>query len=141
MKYIEKNMKNKAVLTIGVLILISGICLILAQGITGNAVGVNADYVTLFPGEQDSISLDIKNNNDFDIEEITVSLVLNIIHSSIIIFSSMVTAILNSFHISSASHTTVLLLSTISSPTLGTGISLYFDNDFTIDFASSRTSS
>ena len=41
-----------------------------------SAVIVDADYVTLFPGEDGKISINIENNENFDIEDISISLVL-----------------------------------------------------------------
>ncbi|MCX6749576.1 MAG: hypothetical protein NTW17_02410 [Candidatus Pacearchaeota archaeon] len=42
-----------------------------------SALLVNADYVTLYPGEEGKVSLNIENNENFDIEDISASLVLD----------------------------------------------------------------
>jgi len=42
-----------------------------------SALIVNADYVTIYPGEQGKVSLKIENNENFDIESISVGLNLN----------------------------------------------------------------
>ena len=42
-----------------------------------SAVVVDADYITLYPGEEDSISLNVENNENFDIEEVSISLDLS----------------------------------------------------------------
>ena len=42
-----------------------------------SAVIVDADYITLYPGEEGRISLNVDNNENFDIESISVALVLS----------------------------------------------------------------
>lgn len=42
-----------------------------------SALLVNADYATLYPGEEGKVSLNIENNENFDIEDISASLVLD----------------------------------------------------------------
>ena len=42
-----------------------------------SAVIVDADYVTLYPGEEGSMTLDIENNENIDIENVQVSLILS----------------------------------------------------------------
>jgi len=41
-----------------------------------SAVIVDAEYVTIYPGEEGTITLDIENNENFDIENIRVSFIL-----------------------------------------------------------------
>jgi hypothetical protein len=55
-------------------ILISGF--VLGQSMTGNAVSIDAEYVTAYPGERVNVDVDVENNEDFDIEDITVRIVL-----------------------------------------------------------------
>lgn len=42
-----------------------------------SAVIVDADYVTLYPGEEGRVTLDIENNENIDIENVQVSLILS----------------------------------------------------------------
>lgn len=42
-----------------------------------SAVVVDADYVTLYPGEDGKVSVDIKNNENFDIDKVSVALEMN----------------------------------------------------------------
>jgi len=42
-----------------------------------SAVIVDADYVTLYPGEEGRVSVDIENNENFDIEDVSISLDLS----------------------------------------------------------------
>ena len=56
------------------------IFLIMALVFTMNlasSVIVDADYVTLYPGEEGSMTLDIENNENIDIENVQVSLILS----------------------------------------------------------------
>ena len=42
-----------------------------------SAVIVDAEYVTLYPGEEGSVTLNIENNENFDIEDVRISLDLS----------------------------------------------------------------
>lgn len=42
-----------------------------------SAVIIDADYVTLYPGEEGRVSLNVENNENFDIEDVSVALVLS----------------------------------------------------------------
>mgnify|MGYP001616151674 FL=1 len=55
---------------------ITGILFLVLAINMASAVIVDADYVTLFPGEDGKISINIENNENFDIEDISISLVL-----------------------------------------------------------------
>jgi len=64
------------------IIIILGIILSLfilnsVSAITGNAVNVNIDYITIYSGEQKNINIEIENNEKFDIEDVSISLVLD----------------------------------------------------------------
>jgi hypothetical protein len=68
-------------------ILNRGICLgilfFLSVGLA-SAISIDADYITIYPGEQGKVSIEIDNNENFDIEEISVSITLaNLPFSSI----------------------------------------------------------
>ncbi len=67
------NIKNSKVF-IGLLILLIYIFGMISFA---SALLVNANYVTLYPGEEGKISLNIENNENFDIEGISVSLILD----------------------------------------------------------------
>ena len=56
--------------------LITGILFLFLVINMASAVIVDADYVALFPGEDGKISINIENNENFDIESISVALVL-----------------------------------------------------------------
>ena len=38
---------------------------------------IDADYITIYPGEQGKITLDIDNNENFDIEDVSVNINLD----------------------------------------------------------------
>ena len=42
-----------------------------------SAIAVNADYVTLFPGEEGKVTVGIENNENFDIESVSMALNLD----------------------------------------------------------------
>jgi len=42
-----------------------------------SAIVVNADYVTLFPGEEGKVVVEIENNENFDIEDVSMALILD----------------------------------------------------------------
>ena len=42
-----------------------------------SAIIVDADYVTLYPGEEKTVTLNVENNENFDIEDISISLDLS----------------------------------------------------------------
>ena len=42
-----------------------------------SAVIIDVDYVTLYPGEEGRVSLNVENNENFDIEDVSVALVLS----------------------------------------------------------------
>jgi hypothetical protein len=42
-----------------------------------SAASVNADYISIYPGEEGKVSIDIKNNDDFDIESVSFELNLD----------------------------------------------------------------
>jgi len=42
-----------------------------------SAIIVDADYITIYPGEEGKITIEIENNENFDIEDISVGLVLD----------------------------------------------------------------
>jgi hypothetical protein len=39
-----------------------------------SAISVNADYITVYPGEQGQVKIDVKNNENFDIERVSITL-------------------------------------------------------------------
>ncbi|MBU0894616.1 MAG: hypothetical protein KKF48_03195 [Nanoarchaeota archaeon] len=41
-----------------------------------SALVVDADYITIYPGEQGSVNIDVENNQNFDIEEVSVQIIL-----------------------------------------------------------------
>jgi len=42
-----------------------------------SAILIDADYVTIYPGEQGSVKINVKNNENFDIQDVSVSIVLS----------------------------------------------------------------
>ena len=46
-----------------------------------SALSVNADYIKLYPGEQGSVKIKVENNNNYDIEDVSIALVLSSIQS------------------------------------------------------------
>jgi len=55
---------------------IFGIILLVLTLSFAAAIVIDADYVTLYPGEQGKVGIDIENNENFDIEDVSVSLEL-----------------------------------------------------------------
>ena len=53
------------------------ICIVLLSLNVASAVLVDAEYVTLYPGEEGRITIEVENNENFDIEDISISLVLD----------------------------------------------------------------
>ena len=68
-------MKNKIFnkLTFGVF----GIILAIFALSFASSIVVDADYITLFPGEEGRITVEIENNENFDIEDVSVALILD----------------------------------------------------------------
>lgn len=49
-----------------------------------SALTVDADYITIYPGEEDTLSLEVENNLDEDLKDVSVSLILgNVPFSSV----------------------------------------------------------
>lgn len=70
-------METKNILIFGclVFVLLAGVQ---AQAtVTGAAIVVDADYVTVLPGQQGNIDINVENKESFDIEDVSVSLVLD----------------------------------------------------------------
>ena len=65
-------MKTKQNFIFGIALLF----LVLTLGLT-SAVIVDADYVTIFHGERGTVSVEIENNENFDIEDASLSLILD----------------------------------------------------------------
>lgn len=63
-------MKSKTVLALSLLMFVVLMNL-------SSAVVVDAEYLTVYPGEEKSVTLDIENNENFDIENIQISLILS----------------------------------------------------------------
>lgn len=61
--------------------LIFGIMLVslafVSAGITGAAVAVDAEYVTIFPGEEGEITVEVENNEGSQIDSVSVELILD----------------------------------------------------------------
>ncbi|MFH1359351.1 MAG: hypothetical protein ABIH37_05670, partial [archaeon] len=69
------NMKNQNVrLTMGILSLV---CILISLINLTSAIAVDADYITIYPGERGEVSIEINNNENYDIEEISVSIDLS----------------------------------------------------------------
>ena len=47
-----------------------------------SAVLVDADYITVYAGEEGKVSINVENNENFDIEDVSVSLVLSTLSST-----------------------------------------------------------
>ena len=47
-----------------------------------SALLVDADYITIFPGEQGTLNINVENNENFDIEEVSINLVLASVSST-----------------------------------------------------------
>ncbi|MCF7910791.1 hypothetical protein K9L16_03900 [Candidatus Pacearchaeota archaeon] len=58
------------------------------QIILGSAIAVDADYVTIYPGEEAQVSIDIENRENYDLEDVSVNLVLDQIPFTVIGSSS-----------------------------------------------------
>lgn len=69
------NKQNTLAIT-GIFILLISLNFIATQ-ITGDAIIVDSDYITIFPGESGSVTIEIDNNENFDIKDVSVSLVLD----------------------------------------------------------------
>lgn len=48
----------------------------LASMSLASAISVDAEYVTLYPGEQDSITIEVENTGSFDIEDVSIQLIV-----------------------------------------------------------------
>ena len=71
------KLQKKAIISLGILALyvISIFSLAVASAqTTGSAIGVDADYITIFPGSEGKIDIDIENTNNFDIEDVSIEL-------------------------------------------------------------------
>lgn len=68
--YIKMNKKNLKKILIGIFLLVSTI------GFT-SAVVVDSNYLILYPGEEGRITMEIENNENFDIEDVSISLILS----------------------------------------------------------------
>jgi hypothetical protein len=64
------NKKNTTIIFAMILVLIAGLKL-------ASAVTVDANYLTIYPGEQGKITLRINNNEDFNMKSITASIALD----------------------------------------------------------------
>jgi hypothetical protein len=42
-----------------------------------SAITVNSEFITLYPGEEKEVTLDIENNGNFDIEDVSIQLILD----------------------------------------------------------------
>ena len=67
-------MKQKTKITIALGIL--GVYL-LSMIAFASALVVDADYITIYPGESGSVKINVDNNFNFDIESVSVALVLD----------------------------------------------------------------
>jgi len=73
----ENNMKQTKILGIGIVLLVCLSLIVVQAEITGNAVSVSPAYVTMYAGEEASISIEVENNENFDIEDVSISLILD----------------------------------------------------------------
>lgn len=56
---------------------ITGIIFLILTITFVSSVAIDADYITLYPGSQERVSIEIDNNEDFDIEDISVALLID----------------------------------------------------------------
>ncbi|MFH1585591.1 MAG: hypothetical protein ABIB79_02400 [archaeon] len=56
---------------------ITTICIFLLSLSFTSAIIVDADYITLYPGEEGSVSVEVDNNENFDIEDVSIAIVLS----------------------------------------------------------------
>jgi len=68
---IQMKQKTKVAVGIGILIIY-----MLSMISFASAVIVNANFITIFPGEEGKITIEVDNNENFDIEDVSVSLIL-----------------------------------------------------------------
>jgi uncharacterized membrane protein len=56
---------------------IFGIMFLVMTMSLASAIIVNADYVTIYPGESGVVEIEVDNNEDFDIEDISLAIDLS----------------------------------------------------------------
>ena len=66
--------KTQNFAVVSVLIVLFSLIFISAASLTGDAILVDSEYVTLFPGKEGSITMEVDNNEDYDIGDVSVSL-------------------------------------------------------------------
>ena len=66
------NPKTKTILAIGILILYLASIISFAS-----AILVNADYVTIYSGESGNVKIKVENNENFDIESVSIGIVIS----------------------------------------------------------------
>ena len=65
-----KKQENIPKITVGILFII------FALGFVSTII-VDSDYITLYPGESEEITLEIENNENWDIEDVSLALNLS----------------------------------------------------------------
>ena len=66
----EMNSKNSKKILIGIFVLELSIGF-------ASAIVVDSNYLILYPGEEGRVSLEIENNENFDIESVSIALILD----------------------------------------------------------------
>ncbi|MDP4039106.1 MAG: hypothetical protein Q8P57_00800 [Candidatus Pacearchaeota archaeon] len=72
-----KNRKIWAIISLILILINGGLNFASSQIISGDSTRISAEYITLFPGEEKTITLEIKNDNNYDIEDVSIKLLLN----------------------------------------------------------------
>jgi hypothetical protein len=83
-------MKKTSKIFIGIVILLIYIFGMISFA---SALSVNADYIKIYPGEQGNVKITVENNENFDIERVSVALVLSSVSSTGNIISLPFTAV------------------------------------------------
>jgi hypothetical protein len=60
---------------------------IFSSASTASALSVNAEYITIYPGDQGNVRITVNNNGNFDVEGISIALVLSNISPTGTVFS------------------------------------------------------
>ena len=71
------NPPTKIIITIVILVLY-----VISMISFASAVLIDAEYVTIYPGEQGGVDVNVENNENFDIEDLSVSIVLSSVSST-----------------------------------------------------------
>ncbi|MFA4952632.1 MAG: hypothetical protein WC584_00240 [Candidatus Pacearchaeota archaeon] len=66
------EMKTKTIIAIAILLIYVASIISFAS-----AILVDADYITIYPGEQGNVKIKVENNENFDIESVSVGIVLS----------------------------------------------------------------